>query len=59
MKHLISGTSFPGTFSFISSRQTGSLEGLVLRIYPGGSRLAAPAVSRLRLPLCQLNIQLI
>ena len=50
-----SGTTFPGTFSFIGCRETSNLEGLTLLINSTPELLDAPSDSWTRFPLCQLD----
>ena len=57
MKHMTSGTAFPGTFPFIDSYGVGDLEGLTLIVNPTDSfLLEAPEYEHYaRFPLCQLD----
>ena len=57
LKHMKSGTVFPGTYPFISSRTTWDSEGLTVIIRPTGPFLLdAPDYNYyVRYPLCQLD----
>lgn len=55
LKHLKSGTVFPGTYPMILARAASSLEGLILILNPTAEILGAPKVTELRFPLCQLE----
>ena len=56
LRHMKSETTFPGTYSVIDSRSASQLEGLTMIINPDSNkRVAAPPVSDLRFPFCQLE----
>ena len=50
-----SGTTFPGTLSFVGSREGHALEGVTLIFNPTGALLDAPSDWMARFPLCQLE----